>query len=210
MTERCSNCGAEFVAGQQFCRRCGAALRHAGEDAPTQLFPQGGPGSGPVGNTNSGPVNNSGAVDSARTVGTSPLEGGARTDAVGPATAYRQPSGAYPPSGADFQQTSPLVGRPFNAQPLYVQPGAQPARKSRRGLWLISLLVVFMLGVGAVGCAGYIIWRAKHRSQFTAVKGPGGGDIKVPGIPVGAGIPPDLGDKIRDAIRAAGVAQPLD
>src|SRR5919197_1327452 len=81
MTERCSNCGAELFAGQQFCRRCGAAVGRAQEDAPTQLFPQGASSSGP---SNAGPMN------SGPFVGTSPLEGGARTESVGP-----QPSNAY-------------------------------------------------------------------------------------------------------------------
>lgn len=211
MSERCSNCGAEFVAGQQFCRRCGAALRRAGDEAQTQLFPQGVTGSGPVGNANSGPVNNSGPVDSAQATGTSPLEAGARTDAVGPqaACAYRQPPGAYQPPVADFQQTSPLVGQPFNSRPLYVQPGLQTPRKSRRGLWLVALLVVFVLGVGAIGGAGYMLWRARH-PKVIVHRGSGGTDIKVPDIPEVPAIPPDLGDKIRDAMKAAGIAQPLD
>src|SRR5436305_10930412 len=108
MVEHCSNCGAELFAGQQFCRRCGAAVGRALEDAPTQLFPQGAssPGATNSGATNSGPV-----------VGTSPLGGGARTESVGPqpSTAYRQQtsyqlptaiSGQMPPG---FQRTSPLV-----------------------------------------------------------------------------------------------------
>jgi hypothetical protein len=40
MSERCLNCGSELFAGQQFCRACGAAVRGAGEEAATQLFPQ--------------------------------------------------------------------------------------------------------------------------------------------------------------------------
>src|SRR5256885_1045368 len=54
MAERCSNCGAELFAGQQFCRRCGAAVGRAQEDAPTQIFPQAASSPGP---SNSGPVN---------------------------------------------------------------------------------------------------------------------------------------------------------
>src|SRR5205085_2809645 len=44
MVERCSKCGAELFAGQQFCRRCGAAVNDAGGDAPTQILPQGAQG----------------------------------------------------------------------------------------------------------------------------------------------------------------------
>src|SRR5437588_488179 len=66
MSERCSKCGAELFAGQQFCRRCGAAVKGAGGDAPTQILPQGAQGG-------------AGAA-----VGTSPFGGGAATDDVRP------------------------------------------------------------------------------------------------------------------------------
>src|SRR5947209_19998987 len=99
MAERCSNCGAELFAGQQFCRRCGAAVARAQEDAPTQLFPQGASSPGP---SNSGPIN-SGPV-----VGTSPLGGSARTESVGPqpTTAYRQQTSYQSPT-ANSGQMSP-------------------------------------------------------------------------------------------------------
>ena len=209
MAERCSNCGAELFAGQQFCRRCGAAVGRAQEDAPTQLFPQGAssPGATNSGASNSGPTN-SGPVNPGPVVGTSPLESGARTESVGSqqTNAYRQQtsyqptanSGQMPPG---FQRTSPLVGQPFGSRPLAVEPHA---RKSRRGAWLFALLLVFVVGVVALGCVGYVLWRAHHR--IVVVKNMPAGAPKVPDIP----IPPDLGDRITKAINDAGVPMPLD
>ncbi|HZT57059.1 MAG TPA: DUF4097 family beta strand repeat-containing protein [Pyrinomonadaceae bacterium] len=211
MTERCEKCGAELYARQQFCRRCGAPVARAKEDAPTQILQPGGANSGPV---NSGGLN-SGPVDSGPFVGTSPLGGGARTDAVGPkpATAYQPQASSYapmPPSfqqaqtPAGFQHTSPLVGQPFGSQPLAV--GA-PARKRRGWVWLVALLVVFLLGAGAVGGAGYVIWRARQRALSARAGIPG-----VPNVPrpPDVNIPTDLGDKINKALKAAGIPQPLD
>jgi hypothetical protein len=197
MSERCNNCGAELYAGQQFCRKCGAAVGRASEDAPTQMFPQGGSNSGPI---NSGPVN-SGPVNSGPFAGTSPLGGGARTESVGPrpAVGYQPPPsnhGPVPPSS--FQPTSPLVGQPFNSQPLSVQA---PARTGRRWPWLVALLAVFLLCVGAAGGVGYVIWRAKQVARRVATSGP-----DIPSVPV----PPNLGDKIRKAIKEAGAPMPLD
>lgn len=39
MTERCTNCGTELFAGQQFCRRCGAPTARLEGEAPTQILP---------------------------------------------------------------------------------------------------------------------------------------------------------------------------
>ena len=204
MAERCSNCGAELFAGQQFCRRCGAAVGRAQEDAPTQLFPQ---GASSPGQTNSGP-SNSGPSNSGPFVGTSPLESGARTESVGPQTAnaYRQQTSYQPPAANSgqmppgFQQTSPLVGQPFGSRPLAVE---QPARKRHRGAWLVALLAVFVLCVAAFGGVGYVLWRARHRM---VVRNLPADAPKVPGIPV----PADLGDRIKKAINDAGVPTPLD
>ena len=104
MAERCSNCGAELFAGQQFCRRCGAAVGRAQEDAPTQLFPQ---GASSPGQTNSGP-SNSGSSNSGPFIGTSPLESGARTESVGSqqTNAYRQQT-SYQSPAANSVQTPP-------------------------------------------------------------------------------------------------------
>lgn len=40
MSERCANCGSELFAGQQFCRRCGAAVRprQEGDERPTRIL----------------------------------------------------------------------------------------------------------------------------------------------------------------------------
>lgn len=183
MSERCSNCGAELFAGQQFCRRCGAAVGRAAEDAPTQLLTQDAPNGGAGG-----------------TVGTSPFGVGTNTGSVVP----RQPT-AYQPQ-ANFQPTSPLVGQPFGSQPLAVGP---PARKSRRGVWLVALLIVFVLGVGVVGGGGYAWWHARHAALAKKIIIT---DVHAPNIP--PPLPPDFGDKlgaqIREAMKGAGAGVPLD
>ncbi|HST51236.1 MAG TPA: DUF4097 family beta strand repeat-containing protein [Pyrinomonadaceae bacterium] len=201
MTERCNNCGAELYAGQQFCRQCGTPVARAQQqDAPTQLFPKGGPNSGPV---NSGPF-----------AGTSPLAGGARTDAVGPQTAaaYQpRPSNSGPmPTGfqqaqtpASFQYTSPLVGQPFGSQPLSV---GTPARKGRGLKWLVALFAVFVFSVGALGVGGYLWLRAKRQSYAARTNVPNVPNIpKIPEMPSG-----DIGNKIKQALKEAGLPQPLD
>jgi hypothetical protein len=185
MSERCSNCGAELFAGQQFCRRCGAAVVRAGADAPTQILPPGAQGGG------------AGAA-----VNTSPFGGGASTEAVG----ARQPA-AYQPLATGFQPTSPLVGQPFGSQPLAVAPEAP--RKGRRGLALVALLAVFVLCVGVAGGAGLMWWRAAHKPATKVVIN----DPKMPGVH--PPLPPDFGDKLGEqierAIEGSGVtASPLD
>ena len=193
MSERCSKCGAELFAGQQFCRRCGAAVAGvAGDDAPTQILPQGA-------QTGGAGV----ATD------TSPLGRGARTDAVG----QRQPSGFQTPASyqqpANFQPTAPLVGQSFGSRPLAVEPPTQG--RSRRGAWFVALLIVALLCVGVVGGAGLMWWRARQRAIIVERMSHG---PNVPGIP--PPLPPDFGEKlgqqikdsIRDSIKGAGV--PLD
>jgi cytoskeletal protein RodZ len=40
MAERCKNCGTELLAGQRFCRMCGAAISESQrEELPTKIFP---------------------------------------------------------------------------------------------------------------------------------------------------------------------------
>lgn len=64
MNERCSNCGAELFAGQQFCRQCGAPTRtlSSGEmptqilDAGQQTAPQQGAGTVPLAGRDTGGV----------------------------------------------------------------------------------------------------------------------------------------------------------
>jgi Putative adhesin len=93
MSERCTNCGLELFARQQFCRRCGAAVRpqQAGDERPTQILEgraEGaqGFGAGPRG------------VDESR-------GGGAGTDPFGEA---RPTAAAQSPFRA-FAQTAPLA-----------------------------------------------------------------------------------------------------
>ncbi|HYY95542.1 MAG TPA: zinc-ribbon domain-containing protein, partial [Pyrinomonadaceae bacterium] len=162
MSERCSKCGAELFAGQQFCRRCGAAVAgSAGDDAPTQILPQGA-------QTGGAGV----ATD------TSPLGRGAHTDAVG----QRQPSGFQTPASyqqpANFQPTAPLVGQSFGSRPLAVEPPAQG--RSRRGAWFVALLVVALLCVGVAGGAGLMWWRARQRTIIVERMSHG---PNAPGIP---------------------------
>ena len=87
MSERCGNCGAELFAGQQFCRRCGAAVRASAGEAPTQLFPQG-------------------ATTGPQHAATGPVAGPATDPVRDP-----RPTGYQPPLGA-YQQTSPLAAAP--------------------------------------------------------------------------------------------------
>lgn len=191
MNDRCSTCGAELFAGQQFCRRCGRATpARAGEDAPTQMLQQQGAQAG----------------GAAVATDTSPLGRGARTDAVGP----RQPIISQPPVGsqppASFQPTSPLVGQPFGSRPLAV---GQPAQGGgRRGAWFVALLVVALLCVGVAGGAGLMWWHAQQRALAARMVGPG--EVRVPNVP--PPLPPDFGEKlgqqIKDSIKNAGA--PLD
>lgn len=195
MPELCPNCGAELYGGQQFCRRCGVqvgAAAGAGGDAPTQLFPQ-------------GPQPTQGAA-----VGTSPVraEAAPRVE-TGPVGA-QQPTAYYPQSG--FQQTSPLVGQPFGSQPLaVVAPAAAPKRG--RGVWLLALLIVFVLGAGLASGAAYVWWRSSHPSVVRVVRTGPHGVPPAPAVPAMPGVPPvpaDLGDRIKEALRSSGVPLPVD
>ncbi len=87
MSERCTNCGLELYAGQQFCRRCGAAVRPqvAGDESPTQILEGGAMG-----------ARGGGATGEPR--------GGAGTDPFG----GPRPTAAQEPFRA-FQQTAPLA-----------------------------------------------------------------------------------------------------
>jgi hypothetical protein len=175
MSEVCNHCGAELFEGQQFCRRCGTPVRGAVGEAPTQRFSTGAP------------------TSTASSVGASSFGGasteafgGARTDAVG----QRQPT-AYNPPLASFQQTSPLP--------------AAPARRRRRGAWLVILLAVFVLGAGMACTAAYVWWRATH-PRIIVRKGALEG-MSAPEIPP---VPPDLGDRIKNALKSAGMPLPVD
>ena len=185
MPESCHNCGAELYGGQQFCRRCGVqvGVPAGGGEAPTQLFPAGA---------------QTGAAATA--AGTSQLGGGGRTDSV----VYQQPGTYQPPANA--QQTSALVGQPFGSQPLAV--GA-PAPKRRRGVWLFALLAVFVLGAGIASGAAFLWWRATH-TPIIVRKVNNGGVPSVPNIPDMPPVPADLGERITEALKSAGVPLPVD
>jgi hypothetical protein len=185
MPEPCQNCGAELYGGQQFCRRCGAPVRAATQagEAPTQLFPE--------------------QASSAKRPAVSNTKVRGETGPVG----VQQPTAYHMP--ANFQQTSPLVGQPFGTHPLVVEPPAPPRRR-RRGAWLVALLVVFVLGAGLASGAAFIWWRTTH--QPVVRKTPVGVPPipVVPPVPPVPGVPADLGDRIKEALKTAGVPLPLD
>jgi len=184
MSESCPNCGAELYGGQQFCRRCGTPVG----EAPTRLFD----GAVPAG-------------VAAPAAGTSPLGAGARTEGV----AAQRPTEYHPPAS---QQTSALVGEPFGSRPLAV--GAPPAPKRRRGLWLFALLAVFVLGAGLATAAGLFWWRATHTGTVVkVVKTAPPAPPDVPPVPDMPEIPADLGERVREALKGAGLSGiplPLD
>ncbi|HEX8355510.1 MAG TPA: DUF4097 family beta strand repeat-containing protein [Pyrinomonadaceae bacterium] len=180
MPELCQNCGTELYEGQQFCRRCGTPVRAAAQagEAPTQLFSEGA-------RPSKGPA-----------VATSQVRGETGSVGVQQPTAYHTP--------ATFQQTAPLVGQPFGTHPLAVGP---PAR-SRRGLWLAALLVVFVLGAGLASGAAYLWWRAAR--QPVVVRKINARGVPAPPAPPAPGVPADLGERIQEALKGAGVPLPLD
>ncbi|HEX8503120.1 MAG TPA: DUF4097 family beta strand repeat-containing protein [Pyrinomonadaceae bacterium] len=133
---------------------------------------------------------------------------GVRTE-TGPVGA-QQPTAYYPP--AAFQQTSPLVGEPFGSRPLAVQPSAPPAPpapRRRGGAWLLALLAVFVLGAGLASGAAYLWWRAT-RGPVIIRKINAPGVPAVPQAPPAPEVPGDLGDRIKEALKTAGVPLPLD
>ncbi|HEX6185357.1 MAG TPA: DUF4097 family beta strand repeat-containing protein [Pyrinomonadaceae bacterium] len=185
MPELCQNCGAEFYEGQQFCRRCGTPVSagSAGGEAPTQLFPEG-----------SQPAH----------VPESPTSRvGVETGLVG----GQQPTAYYPP--ANLQHTSPLVGRPFGSRPLAVEPPAPPRRR-RRGAWLFALLAVFILGAGLASGAAFLWWRTTRQPVIVRKINTTGGVPAIPDVPDAPGVPADFGDRIKEALKTAGVPLPLD
>jgi hypothetical protein len=189
MPETCLNCGAELYEGQQFCRRCGVqvGVPAEGGEAPTQLFA---PGAQP-------------APNAAAASGTSHVRG--ETAQVG----AQQPT-AYHPRGS-FQQTSPLVGEPFGSRPLAVGPNASP-RGGRRGVWLLALLAVFVLGAGVASAGAFLWWRAAHRPVVKIVKTgpPPPGVPDVPPVPDIPELPADLAEQIKQSLKSVGVPLPID
>jgi hypothetical protein len=194
MPESCPNCGADLYEGQQFCRRCGVQVgvpAAGGGDAPTQLFPQ------------------EARPSQVPAVGTSHVrsEAAAPRLETGPVS-RQQPTSYYPP--ANFQQTSALVGQPFGSQPLAIKT---PAPKKRRGAWLFALFIVFVLGAGLALGGAFLWWRATHTSGVKIAKvGPPGapGVPAVPDLSDMPNVPPDLGDRIKEALKSVGVPLPVD
>lgn len=193
MPESCPNCGAELFGGQQFCRRCGApvgAAAGAGGDAQTQLFPQ--------------------PAQPAQGAAAGKAQVRAETGPVG----AQQPTAHYPP--ANMQHTSPLVGNPFGSQPLAVgAPGPVAPVRRRRGVWLLALLAVFVFGALLASGAAYVWWRTSR--QPVVVKRARHGGVPhapaVPEVPAAPAMPPlpaDLGDRIKEALKTAGVPLPVD
>jgi hypothetical protein len=99
MSERCTNCGLELFAGQQFCRRCGAAVRPqaGGDERPTRIL-EGGAAAAGVRGGDAGEAHDAGGPRGAGGAGTDPF-GGPR------------PTAAHEPFRA-FQQTAPLAPSP--------------------------------------------------------------------------------------------------
>ena len=94
MTERCTNCGTELFAGQQFCRRCGARTLPLEGEAPTQILPD----------TAAAPPPASAATT------TLPPQRGTGADLWGPR--HTGPQTPFP----SFAHTSPLAAVPAAAQ----------------------------------------------------------------------------------------------
>jgi hypothetical protein len=182
MNQRCPTCDAELFEGQQFCRQCGAAVAAPGGEATTQLL--GDNWTQPQG---SEPANTS----SVWGAGTEPVGGARQSPGFQQQTAYQPPL-------QSFQQTSPLAPR--------------PPRKGRRGLWVVALLALFMLGAGVAIIGAFVWWRASHQPMVVKmVKSNAEHPAGVPAPPA----PPDvdfehLGEQIGKAIEAARAVTPLD
>jgi DUF4097 and DUF4098 domain-containing protein YvlB len=97
MAEHCNSCGTELLAGQRFCRICGAPVSEAQrEELPTKIFP----GERQAAAAASAPAN---------TAPQSPRPG---TD---PFTPFQQGTAQYPP--APQQRTTPLYMPPDQPSP---------------------------------------------------------------------------------------------
>lgn len=134
--------------------------------------------------------------EGAQTFAAAPAAGTSRLGAVGhtDSVSRQQPTAYHTPLAA-FQQTSPL-------------PAAPPPARRRRGVWLAALLVVFVLGAGLASGAAYVWWRATR--QHVVRRTNSGGMPPPPAAPAAPGVPADLGDRIKEALKGAGVPLPLD
>lgn len=190
MPESCHICGAELYGGQQFCRRCGTPVGAAspGGEAPTQLLPEG-----------------------AQTAQAQPATAPQARAETGPIGA-QQPTAYH--AAPDFSRTSPLVGRPYVSQPLAVEPPAAAGRTRRGGgAWLFALLAVFVLGAGLAFGGAYFWWRARQPAVVKIFKtGPQGVPAPpgVPAAPGAHGAHADIGERIQQALKGAGVPLPID
>lgn len=200
MNKRCPSCGAELFEGQQFCRQCGAtvAALSSSDEATTRLLggqqPRAESGTSPVRGAGTGPVGGPQPPSYQEPPAYQEPTAFQPTAHFRRPAAYQQPT-SYQPQLASFQQTSPLA----------------PPPGRRRGLWLVALLAVFLLGAGVAGAGGYLWWRARHRPVIVVKQvGPGEGPAGVPAPP----LPPDfgerLGEQIRKAMEGAGLGTPLD
>jgi DUF4097 and DUF4098 domain-containing protein YvlB len=78
-------------------------------------------------------------------------------------------------------------------------------------VWIGALLVVFMLGAGLASLAAFFWWRATHtRSVVKVVQTAPPAVPDVPPMPEVPDIPADLGERIKEALKATGVPMPLD
>src|SRR5687767_2657243 len=176
----------------ELCQNCGAEL-YAGQQFCRRCGAQVGAGGGAAAEPPAEAPTQlfpPGAPTSAAqpAVGTSPLGGGGRTDPAG-----RQHPTAYQPPLAAFRQTSAL-------------PAPPPPRRGR-GAWVAALLVVFVPGAGLASGAAFLWWRTRPQPiVFKHVpKAPA-----APAVPVVPEAPEHLGERIKEALKGAGVPLPLD
>jgi hypothetical protein len=138
----CPNCGAEFVAGMNFCRRCGAAVVVSPDpsEQPTAILNQ----------TPSSPATQ-------------------RFDPRPTGAAY----GAAPPSAP-----------PGPAAPFIVAsevPAATPRSGSMRGLIIVGIIIVVLLGIGSVVGVMKTVFRARSQSRSSVSKQLIGKSLVYPG-----------------------------
>jgi hypothetical protein len=130
MTQRCTNCGAELFAGQQFCRQCGARTAPLEGEAPTQIL--GGATAAPP-----PPQPAAGTTALPHQRGTGAAMWGPR--ATGPQTPI-----------PNFAHTSPLAHAPAEAE----------LPKRRRPWLIPALLVLLLVGAVGGGMLVMMLMRS--------------------------------------------------